>query len=434
VVLGLAYIGAKGFIYFKAKNALDKIVRLASPVVQIDYTDIGSKLSGTIYIDNIRLTPTGTYDEATIEKLSITGNGFKFLLDLSLGVNSNEPPPQMRIAFDNLQMPVSDLFLSNLSSPFKTNTDNKEIDTCSIPGILNASGLREIDISTITVNGSFGYMYDKSASQAELNLKYDLAGIESTLLDIRLNQLSSSTIAGIGKLPIVEKFHLIRKYKPEYIKKIIGHCATNSSLATATFVDDLFTQSDDYYLNTLGFVPGPGLSKLFKQLVSNAGTVEIIATPSSEISPALLKAYRPEDLVDLFGVTASYNSIPITDLSFSTKSSSEKRKQQQIRRTTNYVQQPTTATENKATKTRAKKKVKLRFLDTEVTNLNSYLHHKVRVYTLNKSKPKRGILTAIASNKIDVEHLVFGGKMSSHIYIDTVERVEVLRKERPEDK
>jgi hypothetical protein len=35
---------------------------------------------------------------------------------------------------------------------------------------------------------------------------------------------------------------------------------------------------------------------------------------------------------------------------------------------------------------------------------------------------------------MDVEHLVFGGKMSSHIYIDTVERVEVLRKEGPEDK
>ena len=434
MVVGLAYIGAKGFIYFKAKTALDKIVRLASPVVQIDYTDIGSKLSGTIYIDSMRLTPTGTYDEVTIDKLSITGNGFKFLLDLSLGVKSNEPPPQMRIAFDNLQIPVSSLFLSNISSPFKTKTEKLEIETCSIPGILNASGLREIDISSITVNGSFGYIYDKAASQAELNLKYDLVGIESTLLNIRLNQLSSSAIVGIGKLPVVEKFHLIRKYKPEYMKNIIEHCATNSSLATSTFVDDLFTQSDNYYLDTLGFVPGPGLSKLFKQLVSNAGTVEIMATPSSEISPALLKAYRPEDLVDLFGVTASYNSTPITDLSFSTKSSSEKRKQQQSSRTNNYVQQPTATTDKKTAKARTKKKVKLRFLDTEVTSLKSYLHHKVRVYTLNKSKPKRGILTSIASNKIDVEHLVFGGKMSSHIYIDTVERVEVLRKERPEDK
>lgn len=435
LVAGLTYLGAKGYIYYKTKTALDKIIRLASPVVQIDYTDVGSKLSGTIYIDSIRLTPTGTYDEVTIEKLSISGDGFKFLLDLSLGFKSNEPPQQMSIAFKNMQMPASSLFLSNLTSSLKTNTSNIDNETCSIPGILNASGLQDIDINSITANGSFGYIYDKTASQAEINLKYDLVDIESTMLEMKLNQLTKSAMIGVGKLPIIEDLHLVRQYKPEYMKQIINHCATNASLATATFIDDLFTQSDDYYLNTLGFIPGPGLSRLFKQLVTNAGTVEIMATPSSEISPALLKAYRPEDLVDLFGVTASYNSTPITDLSFSTKSSSAKRKQQrQISRTNNQVQQDLTTLAKKTIKARSKQKTKLRYLNTEISNLKNYIHHKVRVYTMKKSKPKRGILTSITINKIDVEHLVFGGKMSSHIYIDTVERVEVLRKEGPEDK
>jgi hypothetical protein len=53
VVVGLAYIGAKGYLYYKTKTALDKFIQLASPVVQIDYSDVGSKLSGTLYIDNI---------------------------------------------------------------------------------------------------------------------------------------------------------------------------------------------------------------------------------------------------------------------------------------------------------------------------------------------------------------------------------------------
>ncbi len=432
LVAGLAYIGAKGYIYYKTKTALDKIIQLASPVVQIDYTDVGSKLSGSIYIDNIRLTPTGTYDEVSIQKLSITGNGLNFLFDLSRGFKSNEPPPQMNIAFENFAMPVSSLFLSNLSSSINKKNSKIEFETCSIPGILNATGLQEIDISSITANGSFGYIYDKAANQAELNIKYDLAGIESTMLNMKLSQLSTNTIIGVGKLPVVEKFSLTRQYKPEYIKQITNHCATNSSLATATFIDELFTQSDEYYLETLGFVPGPGLSKLFRQLITNAGTVEVIARPSSEISPVLLKAYRAEDLVDLFGVTASYNSKPIKDLSFSSRSSAAKSKQKiQKSRVKSVVQHTPTISKIKINK--PKSKPKLRFLDTEISDLKNYLNYQVRIFTRNKNKPKRGILASITTNKIDVEQLVFGGKMSSHIYIDTIDRIEILRKERPED-
>lgn len=432
LIVGIAYIGAKGYIYYKAKAAMEKVIQLASPFVQIDYTDVGSKLDGTIYVDSLRLTPTGTYDETTIKRLSVTGNGVSFLLDVAKGFNNNQLPSQMAIKFEKLVVPVSSTLFPNLGDSLSRNSTKVKFEECSIPWILNASGINKIGISSISADGNFAYVFDRAASQAELKLEYDLTGIESTLIKIQLSQLSTHGMIGVGKLPITEKLSITRQYKPSYITQTTNHCATEASLSTASFIDDLFTQSDDYYIRTLGFVPGPGLSKLFKNLLTNAGTVKITATPSSELSPALLKAYRPEDLADLFGVTASYNSSQITDLSFSTKSTTVKNKQRQTSPNNKTAYEPPTPLPKKTDKT--KPKAKLRYLDTEISDLKDYLHHKVHVYTQNSIKPKRGILTTITTKKIDVEQLVFGGRISSHIYIDTIERIEVLRKDIPEDK
>jgi len=430
LIFGLAYVGTKGYIYYNSKTALDKLIQAASPIVQIDYADIGSELTGAIFINNVRITPTGTNDEVTIERVSVSGNGFKFLLNLAGGFSSSEFPAQLNVGFDRLEAPVSISFLSDLASSLSKGKDGIKIETCSIPGILNATGLSELNLNAITINGSLGYIYDKDLNQAEVLVKYDLAGIESMLLNLRVSEITTQSMLGSGKLPVIEQLHLVKQYDPAYVKLITTHCATETSQSTAVFIDDLFTQSDEYYINSLGFIPGPGLSELFKQLVTNAGTVDIRATPSSEITPALLKAYRPEDLVDLFGVTANYNGTPVKDLSFSMQSSISKKLQRVPTEKPSVISAPTSSNQLQQ---KAKSKPKLSYLDTDVSELKNYINYMVRAYTRNNSIPKQGILASI-THTINIEHLVFGGKISSHLYKDSIERIEVLRKEMPEDK
>jgi hypothetical protein len=428
LIIGLGYVGTKGYIYFKTKERLDKFIRMASPLVQIDYTDVGSELSGKIHINNVTVTPTGTYDEVSIKQLSLSGKGFTFLLDLAGGFENNNFPSQMEIIFDKLQSPVSSSLINNITSTISKTGKKRQIQTCSIPGILNAVGLKELEIPTITLNGKMGYMFDKEASQADFVIKYDLSGIESTLIEMSISQLPQQVMTGLGKLPVIDKFRMVRQYRPEYIKQIVSYCSTETSLAASAFIDDLFTQSDNYYLKSLGFVPGPGLSDLFRQLITNAGTVEITASPSSEISPVLLKAYRPEDLIDLFGVTATYNGKPITDLSFSMQSSTTAySRQPKPKASSSYPTAVVAAPTGKPQ--RSKPRPKLRYLDTKVSDLGNYLNYKVRAFTLNNEKPKSGMLISIVNNTINIEHLLLTGKMTSHLHKDRIERIEVLRKE-----
>ncbi len=429
IAIAIAYIGVKGYIYYKTKEGLDKIITLASPYVQIDYTDVGSELTGSVSIEHIRITPTGTYDEVTIQKLTLSGDGLGFLLDIAKGFKGNEIPAHMNISFKQLEAPVSSSFISKITSSFSPDDHKKEIDTCSIPGILSAAGLKDLGLTSISLDGNIGYIYDKEASQAEYSLRYNLAGVESSLFELRLSQLSVQGMMGLGKLPVVEEVRMIRQFEPDYMSKAVEYCAKQTSLPPNEFIDDLFTQSDDYYLKTLGFIPGLGLSDLFRQLITDAGTVEIRAAPSSEISPALLKAYRPEDLVILFGVTASYNGTPITDLSFSMQSSAPKTTE----KSPESIAGSATPTPIQSAPVISKPAPKLRYLDTNIASLKNYINYKVRAYTINNAIPKEGILDSITNNTLNIEHLLFSGKMTSHLNIDRIERIEVLRKEEPED-
>jgi hypothetical protein len=428
LLIGLVYFGIKGYIHYKTKASLDKLIQTASPLAQIDYTDVGSELSGKIHIYNVNITPTGTYDEVSIQQLTISGKGFTFLLDLARGLRANSFPTEMEIEFKKLQSPVSGSFFQNITSSFNTSANQRKVKVCSIPGILNSVGLDKLNISTLTMDGMLGYLFDKEAGQADFVFKYELTGVESTLIELSLSQISQQMMIGLTKLPVIEQFRFVRQFESEYIKQIVNHCSTEASLAASDFIDDLFTQSDNYYLKTIGFVPGPGLSELFRQLITNAGTVEITASPSSEISPVLLKAYRPEDLVDLFGVAASYNSTPITDLSFSMQSSSSP-----IASKPKFkidIPQPTKLVA-KEPKQRKKLKPKLRYIDTEISDLKKYINYKVRAYTLNNKIPKQGLLASIVNNTLNIEHLLFSGKMTSHLHVDRIEKIQVLRKDEP---
>ncbi len=427
IIVALVYAGAKGYIYYKVKTGLDKMIALAAPVVQIDYSGIGSELTGSIQIENVRITPTGTYNQLTIQQIEIAGDGYKFLFALARGFDNREIPAQMTISFTKLEMPTTSPFLSNLTSYIAKDGNKKRLVACTIPGILNAVGLKELDTDSISITGSMGYVFDQDAEQAEYHLRYDLAGVESSSLEMRLSQLSAAGMMGLGQLPIIEELRMVRQFNNKYMQQMIKHCATTANLSTRAFIDDLFTQSDDYYLKTLGFIPGPGLSELFRQLITNAGTVEIRATPSSEISPGILNAYRPEDLVDLFGVTASYNDNPITDLSFSVQPSSPRQKAEPP---ANASREEISTPVAPAVKTiRKKPKSRFLYLDTDVSDLSNYINYRIRVYTLNNNLPKRGILVSINNNTLNIEQLIFNGKMTSHVNLGDIDKVEVLRRE-----
>jgi len=102
---------------------------------------------------------------------------------------------------------------------------------------------------------------------------------------------------GLGKPPGVSRLNLQRTMEPGYIKQMITMCSGKTATSPDRFIDSLVTKSDQHYLNTLGFIPGPGLKQMFKQLLTKPGTLQIQAEPSTNIDQATLSAYRASDLL-----------------------------------------------------------------------------------------------------------------------------------------
>jgi len=158
VAAAISYAGIKGYIYYKVKSELDQAIQQASPVLQIDYGDISSDLNGMISVSRISLTPTGTYDEISIRQLAISGDGPGFLFDLAHGFKQDQPPAQLEIRFDQLESPVSSVFLTSLATRLgqkQPGVWNTTGNVCSLTGILKGSGMKELGFPGITINGTW---------------------------------------------------------------------------------------------------------------------------------------------------------------------------------------------------------------------------------------------------------------------------------------
>lgn len=425
LMVGLAYVAMKAYVYYKITDGIEKIIRVTAPFAQLTYGGIGSSLTGSINLDRVAITPTGSYDEVTIRRLVISGDGPLFLLELAQGFDKGRTPEQMFVAVQQLESPVASSFLSSLSNNLgrdKSVPIQQKIDPCSLAGILTSAGLKELGFPSLTINAKMGYRYDQTTEEIQFDLVYELAGVESSSISLKLHGLTTAAIIGDGDMPIFDELHLVHMVQPGYMKQMVTMCAANAAQSPDLFIDSLFTQPDKYYLTTLGFIPGPGLTAMLKQLLTNAGELDIWAIPSSGINPSTLSAYRADDLVNLLGVTVSYNNKPVTDLSFSLESSREKPKAASSS-TSSLKQAP------EADATTARPQPALRYIDTPISDLPKYIGYRVRIYTLDNDIPKQGLLISINYDKVNVEHLLYNGKMTAHLHKDRIARLEVLRRE-----
>ncbi|MEJ2529985.1 MAG: hypothetical protein P8Z39_07945 [Gammaproteobacteria bacterium] len=428
VLATVAYITAKGYIYYRVTDSLEKIKRMAAPVIELEYGGLGSSLNGSIYLDKVLLTPTGSYDEVTIRQLVISGDGPLFLYDLAQGFKRGKLPAQMIVTIRQLESPVSSQFFSSLINNLRSGNPALEIqkpDPCSLAGILRSSGLKELGFPSLSINGKMGYRYDKTTGEVQFDLVYELAGVESSNISLKMNRLTTKALTENGKMPIFDDLHYVHMVQPGYMKQIVTMCSANAAQTPDAFIDKLFSQPDKYYLDTLGFIPGPGLTAMLKQLVTHAGELDIWAIPPAGIDPTTLSAYRTEDLIDVLGITVSYNNKPVNDLSFSLKTDRDKPKAAQ----SSYIA-PDKAPVTKAA-TVSKPRAKLRYMETDISDLPKYINHRVRIYTIDNSIPKQGLLVSITHNTVNVEHLLYNGKFTAHLHKSRIAKLEVFRRAHP---
>jgi hypothetical protein len=423
VILGPAvlYGVAKLYVHYRVTSGLDKLVADAAPYADIDYEGVDTSLAGKLTIHQIEVTPPGTGFNLEIRAVELQGDGFGFLWDLAGGLEKNEVPPKLSANFKDIEFPVDDEIFAGLMMMGDPDSGGMK-KVCTLGGLLQRSELMELGYDKINANVGFGYEYESDAKTLEARFDYEMRGVESVAMDIRLNGVSDDSATMMASPPVVEDANLVYSIEPEYMQRAVRYCASKNKQEPEAFIKSLFSQSDAYYQYNLGFVPGFGLRSLFEELVSKGGTVEVKIAWPSDLPMQQVAMLPPEAVVGMLVEQVTINGKLITDLSFS-----------QIDITGMGFGEDEFLDEDAVRWAEQQRRKKRRWAYQEVSNkeLGSHLGRQVRLYVKGSSKPRVGELDEVTSREVLVDQRNNKGTITAHVPFSQLLRAEVYLPEPP---
>ena len=260
------------------------------------------------------------------------------------------------------------------------------------------------------------------AEQAEFTMTLDGVGNSLTSVAVARRQLGSVT----------------KNFSPdaEFSRKTLEYCAAKQGVNLQTFVTALFEQSDDQYMQDLGFVPGPGIRAAMKELMLNAGELSVVAQPTSTLDLKTVHLYKPEDWPDLFGLIVKVNGKEVSDLSFSmpgidhTKQGSKQSAAFSLPGIDFLNQEdeqaaPAPANTEKTSGVVQSSSGRPRYHTVTHGEVNMLTGRHIRISTVD-GKRRSGRVLSVKNGVISLEMRMHGGTLSTRVPVATAGKIEVL--------
>lgn len=417
----VAYVALKGAIYYQVKNEVDRLGATLTPFASLKYDGIGSSLvDGSVSVEGVTLTPTEALLGIQIEQVRLQGDGPGFLFRLLEGFKPDQPPEQLQLQVERMSMPLGGGYL-DYWQPAGTSAPP---DLCTLGGLLGQTEIERLGFRQRMADVRLRYDLDRRSGALTLQMGYYQDGLTALSVETTLTDLFRPD--GVG-VPRMERFSLLYRIDPDYMRNAVNYCAAEAGLEPAAFIERLFTVRPADYAKQLGVIPGKGLRAALRRLVSRPGEVLLTAVPDPGFSPASLQQYEPQQLIRQLGISLSVNDQPVTDLSFSLP--------QGDKPLTELLDQVASGATGEPLKPEAPVtpppvQVRARFMDTPVERLGRYAGRHARVYANDRDEPQRGILMGLSDNQLELEQRLYGGKMTLYIPFAKISRVEVLRWEK----
>jgi hypothetical protein len=315
---GIAYGGLKGYIHYKVKKQVDRMVAAAMPFADIDYGSIGSDLRGRVMVKDLVIYPSGVNDAVKAEQLTIITPGLEYLLNGSDSLKQGELPERMGIALTGARLNLKGRLTEMLEQVEAAQLGQQPDEgiACNLSGNFLTAQYRELGLDELVFDTRFSFERGLTASQLVFKMDYSIRGIEQAELTITLDGLGTSVMGLALASPQLQRVAISYRPDAEFSRQTLEHCAGKQGIDVQTFVNALFERSDEDYMHDLGFVPGPGIRAAMQELTRHAGELSVVAQPASTLDLKTIHLYKPQDWPDLFGLIVKVNGKEVSDLSF----------------------------------------------------------------------------------------------------------------------
>lgn len=317
VAAAAVYGGAKGYVHYKVKSDVDRLLEAARPFADVSYGSLSTDLGGRATLADIKIYPREFPDTFRIDALSIRGPNLDFLLHGFAGsASKGELPAQASLEIQGWHLSADSALLAALDQSSRELAEFLQIesDSCSLGRMFGGQDMAALGVSELSVDTRLGYRFTESFPGIELSLEFR-AGAETGQLSMTLSGISRSVNAARKTPPRLRDLRFAYRLAPELTHKAVAYCAELRGVDRETFLAQLTEEPDELYMLQMGFVPGPGLRTAFQDLIRNPGEMLFEARPAEPVDLASLGLYNPAQLPDLLGITISVNGKPVEDLS-----------------------------------------------------------------------------------------------------------------------
>ncbi len=419
VLIAIAYVGAKIYLYYNVKDQVERGIAMAGPYAAVSYDGISSNLAGSVSVEGLEIRARDQVLPLRIDEVRLSGEGIGFLFDLADGIGGDRVPPSMRLELLRLELPdMNDMLSEGMSLGKASKSPLAEpADPCSLNGLLQRIGLFRSDAYPLIVYVNTGYELDVSRRLGRFEFGYRVEGRESVEMLTLVSGMPQPGAMLAGALPVIEKISIAYRPGREYVSGMVSDCAKSSGLSMPLYVGGMLAQPDERIISEMGFVPGPGLRRALERILLQPEAVLVELGPIEDMSVFMTPELAPRRVMDLLNLRLSVNDEPVLDLSYQEASA--------VRNTA--AQADHSVGGGGSDQERQVLRPPMRFIETEVSDLGRHLGRDVRLYVLKHERPHLGALVQVGDGEVSVEKRVYSGRITVHVPLEGVIKAEVRR-------
>lgn len=436
LLIALIYGGFKGYVYYQVSSELDRMITMARPFADISYGGISSSLGGELIVEDIRVLPQGSAEDARIDMIRMHGDGPIFLLQAVSGMKQGKPPEKLSLLISGFRVALNGEYAaqySGLLQGFQKDA-GKQLDICDFGGWISPQAFKAVGMDEFILDMNVGYEYQEAGGRLEASMEFGARDVETTQLDVALEGASQMGAMMMGVMPRFEQISIRYELDPEYAAKALGYCSGQRGLTREAYIDSLFEGDKAQLAQALAMIPGPGISEALKTFLKQPEEIEITLRPPADLDLPTLHLYEPQDVALMLNTSLMVNGKRVEDLAFEAPSaalggSSGSSLFSQLPGFGGGAADDSQPMDQKSKAEMAKPKPKIRvgYLETAVSELPNYIGRDVRLYMHAPDLVRKGELSAITNGEATVIQRIHGGKMAVHVPLAEIRMAEVRR-------
>ena len=305
---------------------------------------------------------------------------------------------------------------------------------CTLSHAFITAQFRELGIKELVTDWNLIMERGSEATEIKIDVQVQLRDIEKYSVAMILEGFGNSLSQVSVAVPRFKQLKLSYTPDPKFIANRLQYCSQREGVDSSEFIDRLYNADDDYFANAIGIIPGPGIREGLKKLAQGPGGLQITANPLTPIDISTLSLYKPEDLPNLFGLSAAVGDMTITDFSFrfpkDTSKESQSRssllglpsifgkaaeKDQKLKGERNTKSSPSK---------RSEKAIDSRYRVVSVKELSALVGKDVKIITTGGMR-RSGQIIGMDNQVVSLEKRTRGGTFSTQVLLEQIQKIEV---------